>query len=286
MISELCGLSRARIVTDLVSALVEIDGIEAIVLGGSYARGRARPDSDIDLGILYRDSRTFSIDRIRELAQFVDDTGSPVVSGYYEWGPWVNGGAWLTIGGQRVDFLYRSIDKIESVFADARAGQYEVHYLQQPPFGFMSVTYLGEVRSCVPLSDPNGIFVDLKREAASYPDALRTVLIRDFLFMAGFNLNSFASKFVSRGDSFGSVACFARAVNEMATALFAANRTYPVNDKTLLDEIDEFPIAPERFAARAREILSRPGSDTIELTSNVDRLKDLLSETTALVAGF
>jgi hypothetical protein len=55
-------------------------------------------------------------------------------------GPWVNGGAWLTIGGQRVDFLYRSLEHLDRVIAEANAGRYEVHYLQQPPFGFFSAT--------------------------------------------------------------------------------------------------------------------------------------------------
>lgn len=72
----------------------------------------------------------------------MNDTGNPVVTGFYEWGPWVNGGAWLTIGGQRVDFIYRSIEHLDRVVSDAHAGRHELHYLQQPPFGFFSGTYL------------------------------------------------------------------------------------------------------------------------------------------------
>ena len=41
-----------------------------------------------------------------DVPQFnINDTAGPVVTNFYEWGPWVNGGAWLTIAGQRVDFL-------------------------------------------------------------------------------------------------------------------------------------------------------------------------------------
>jgi hypothetical protein len=66
----------------------------------------------------------------------------------------VNGGAWLTIGGQRVDFIYRNLDHIERVIVKAEAGGYELDYAQQPPFGFFSGTYLGEIAVCISLFDP------------------------------------------------------------------------------------------------------------------------------------
>ena len=59
-------------------------------------RGVAHPGSDIDLGVFYSESDPFSIQCIRELAGELNDTAAPVVCGFYEWGQWVNGGAWLT----------------------------------------------------------------------------------------------------------------------------------------------------------------------------------------------
>jgi len=90
-----------------------------VVLGGSHARGRAQPGSDIDLYILYSEAAPFLTLSIRELAEAVNDAHGPVVTDFYGWGPWVNGGAWLTIGGQRVDFLYRSLEHMERVIAEA-----------------------------------------------------------------------------------------------------------------------------------------------------------------------
>lgn len=117
-----------------------------------------------------------------------------MVTDFYGWGPWVNGGAWLTVGGQRVDFLYRSLEHVERVIADAEAGRYEVHFLQQPPFGFFSGTYLGEVAVCLPLFDPRARLDGLKRRVANYPEALRRALVRDYLFMAEFTLFTFAPR--------------------------------------------------------------------------------------------
>src|SRR5215510_1277718 len=194
---------QRELVSTLSKQLRAIRGIKAVALGGSYARRRARPGSDIDLGIFYSEADPFSIQSLRELAEVVNDTLEPVVAGFYEWGPWVNGGAWLTIGGQRVDFLYRNLEHLERVIAAAEAGRYEVHYLQQPPFGFFSGTYLGEVAVCIPLFDPEARLDGLKRRVADYPEALRRAVVRDYLFMAEFTLTAFAPKVAARSDTYG-----------------------------------------------------------------------------------
>src|SRR5215813_2579579 len=198
---------QRELISTLSKRLEAIRGIKAIALGGSYARGRARPESDIDLGIFYSEAAPFSIQSIRELAEVINDTAGPVVAGFYEWGPWVNGGAWLTIGGQRVDFIYRSLEHLERVISDAEAGRYELHYAQQPPFGFFSATYLGEVATCVPLFDPELRMDLLKRRVANYPEALRRAVVQDYLWMAELGLTAFAGKFAKRSDSYGTAAC-------------------------------------------------------------------------------
>src|SRR5581483_146090 len=155
---------------------------KAVVLGGSHARGRAKPESDIDLGLFYSEAAPFSIQDIRALAEAINDTAGPVVTDFYGWGPWVDGGAWLVIGGQRVDFVYRSLEHVERVIAEAEAGRYELDYAQQPPFGFFSATYLGEVAICVPLFDPEARLATLKQRVANYPEALRQTIVQDYLW--------------------------------------------------------------------------------------------------------
>src|SRR5581483_11859778 len=153
-------------------------------------------------------------------------------------------GAWLVIGGQRVDFVYRSLEHVERVIAEAEAGRHELDYTQQPPFGFFSATYLGEVAICVPLFDPAARLVALKRRVADYPEALRRAIVQDYLWQAEFALAAFAPKFAARADAYGTAACLTRAVNQLVQALFALNRQYPLNDKTALGEIAEFERAP------------------------------------------
>jgi len=276
---------QSELVSSLSKRLEAIRGVRSVVLGGSYARGRAQPGSDIDLGIFYSEASPFSIESVRELAGAVNDTAGPVVTDFYGWGPWVNGGAWLTVDGQRVDFIYRNLEQVERVIAGAEAGRYEVHYLQQPPFGFFSGTYLGEIAVCVPVFDPERLLDMLKRRVAEYPEALRRRVVQDYLFMAEFTLTAFARKFASRGDSYGTAACLTRAVNELVMVLFALNRKYLVNDKTALAEVAEFEGAPREFGSRVQKTLAHVGSDAAELGSAVEGIGQLVRETVELADG-
>jgi len=279
------SLEQRALVSSVTKRLEAIPGVRAVVLGGSHARGRAQPTSDIDLGLLYSDAAPFAIASVRELAEAMNDTPGPVVTDFYQWGPWVNGGAWLTIGGQRVDFLYRSFEHVDRVIAEANAGRYEVHYLQQPPFGYFSATCLGEIAVCVPLFDPDGRVDALKRRVAAYPEALRRTVVQDYLFMAEFTLTAFAPKVAARSDVYGTAACLTRAVNELVLALFALNRQYPINDKSALAEVTGFECAPPDFASRVQKTLAHLGASAGDLGAAVESIAQLLWETVDVADG-
>jgi predicted GNAT family N-acyltransferase len=262
----------------LVDELAALPGVVAVVLGGSHARGLAHEGSDVDLGLLYRDEKPLDVGAVRALAARWNDAPEPVVSALYAWGPWVNGGAWLTVRGRRVDLLYRSIERVEREVEAARAGRHEVHFGQQPPFGFWSGTLLGESAYALPLHDPAGEAARLRAETAAYPEALRAAVLRDMAGAVPFHLDAFAAKFAARGDAWGTAACLARSVWQLGLALFAANHTYLVNDKTLLDEIDGFAEAPRGFAERARTVLANPGATPAELAAAVAAVTALNQE--------
>jgi predicted nucleotidyltransferase len=65
---------QGELLSILTNRLGTIQGIKAVVLGGSYARGRAQSDSDIDLGLFYSEAVPFSIQRLCEIAEDVNDT--------------------------------------------------------------------------------------------------------------------------------------------------------------------------------------------------------------------
>lgn len=45
--------NKRSVVAQMIQDLSKLQGVEAIVLGGSHARAAARPDSDVDLGLYY-----------------------------------------------------------------------------------------------------------------------------------------------------------------------------------------------------------------------------------------
>ena len=276
---------QRELVSSLAKRLGAIPRIKAVVLGGSHARGRAQPGSDIDLYILYSEAAPFPIQSIRELAEVVNDTPGPVVTNFYGWGPWVNGGAWLTIGGQRVDFVYRSLEHLERVIAEAEAGRYKLHYAQQPPFGFFSGAYLGEIAVCIPLFDPEARLDLLKRRVADYPEALRQAVVQDYLWQAEMGLAAFAPKFAGRSGAYGTAACLTRAVNQLLLVLFALNRRYLMDDKTALAEVAEFEQAPREFGPRVQKTLGHLGASPEELGAAVESVAQLFRETVELADG-
>lgn len=276
------SLEQNALIAELTSALARIPGVKAVVLGGSHARNRARPDSDIDIGLYYRRLQPFAISAIRDLAVQHNDTPGPVVSGFGEWGRWVDGGAWLTVGGQRVDFLYRQIELIEHTLSEALAGRFEVDFAQQPPFGFYGATVLGEVAIAKALHDPAGLVAGFKAKVTPMPGALRRAVVQQCLWSVDFGLRAFAPKYVSAGNVYGAVGCFTRFANALVQALFALNGMYLLSDKTALAEIADFPIAVSGFSDRLSIVLGASGTQPLQLGQSMAEMAKLFEEAASL----
>ena len=267
----------------LAGALAKVPGMIAIVLGGSYARGSAHAQSDVDLGLYYRPGQPFSIDVIRRIAGEVA-IEPPTVTDFYEWGAWVNGGAWIRTVSSKVDFLYRNLDQVESTIAEAEQGIVHHDYPQQPPYGFYSITYLAETQVCIPLFDPHGIIADLKGRVHTYPDSLRTRVVGDGLWSAEFTLLH-ARTFAAKGDVYNTVGCLTRVATNLTQVLFALNRRYYMSDKGVMELIDTLPLTPPAYAQRLTEILAMPGFGVPDLTSTVRTLEGIWQDVVDLTAG-
>jgi predicted nucleotidyltransferase len=84
---ESLGLSSAQV--DVLNAtafeLSKIPGVIAVVLGGSYARRAARPDSELDVGLYYSKNSPPDIEAIRRCAETISVPNSPpTVVDYYK----------------------------------------------------------------------------------------------------------------------------------------------------------------------------------------------------------
>jgi hypothetical protein len=66
------------------------------------------------------------IDHGSKAATDLDDLHrDALTSPIHGWGPWVNGGAWLTVDGIAVDLIYRDLSRVEAVIDACRAGHVE-----------------------------------------------------------------------------------------------------------------------------------------------------------------
>jgi predicted nucleotidyltransferase len=265
--------------------LGRVQGVVSVTLGGSWARGTADANSDVDLGLYYRSETKPHIDALRALAVVMDDRRGEATlpSDYGEWGPWTNGGAWLVIEGTRVDWLYRELTHVAATIGECRSGRVTVDYDPARPHGFHNHTYMAEVALAKPLHDPTGVIAGMKALANPYPDGLRAGIVSRHLFEAGFMLEQVV-KASRRGDVAFVAGGLYRVVAALVQVLFALNRTWFMNEKGALATIDGFRVAPKRFAARARTLLGKPGLTGADLERSVKTAAALNQEVRALAA--
>ncbi|MGH7949593.1 MAG: nucleotidyltransferase domain-containing protein, partial [Candidatus Binataceae bacterium] len=264
--------------------LVKVRGIEAIVLGGSQARGTADEKSDIDLGIYYEPAHPFSVRDLVSAVRALDDRHAEnLVTGFGEWGPGVNGGGWLIIGGRHVDLLYRDLGAVRTAVRDCFAGRVKsVHQLGHP-LGFHNQIYLGEVNSCRPLHDPSRRIARLKAKVARYPSALRDTILRRHMFDARFELD-IAEKAASRADVPYVAGCLFRATGFMLLVIYALNHRYFINEKGALAETRSFRVKPRAFESDVKRALGRIGGRPAELSLSIATIRNVYARLAQLIA--
>lgn len=269
-------------ITGLLSA---VPGVAALALGGSYARGTARPDSDLDVGLYYHEAAPFDLDAIRKIGAELAPADPPDVTDFYGWGAWVNGGAWIHTPAGKVDFIYRNIEQVQRAIDDAQRGITQHDFDQQPAYGFYSVIYLGETRANVPLFDPSGVLARLKEQVEQYPPLLKHKVAAGNLWMAEFSLLH-ADGFARAGNVYTTAGALTRAASFLTQALFALNETYFITDKTAVQEIAGFARAPLRYGERLADVLGAVGRTPQELERSVQLLRGLWREVAALDEGY
>ncbi|MEV7425314.1 nucleotidyltransferase domain-containing protein [Streptomyces sp. NPDC091212] len=257
-----------EVIGAMAARLTGVRGVRAVSLGGSRARGAERPGSDWDLSVYYRG--TPDVAALTALAAEVAEgpAGSPVeVAGPGGWGPWVNGGSWLTVDGVAVDWILRDLDRVERVWTDCREGRYEVGIQPGHPLGFWSPAYAGEVALCRVLADPYGELTRLRAETADYPEPLRTALA-GAVWEAEFSVAA-ARKTVGREGGAGGddalfvVLCLSRAFGVLVQCLHAHHRTWCLNEKGATAAAAALPDTPPGFGRRVAEALRAPAARAV-----------------------
>lgn len=273
-----------KLAAKVAKKLTAIDGVVAVTLGGSTARGVADTASDVDLGVYYRAENKPHVERFRELATSLDDEGEPLsVTGYGEWGPWINGGAWLRVDGKRVDWLYRELGHVVQTISDCRAGRVGVDYQPGHPHGWNHHVYMGEIAECEVLQDPAGVLKAMKKLASEYPEGLRRGLVERHLWEASFTLETVA-KSPKRGDVAYVAGALYRCSAGLVQVIHALNRRYFLNEKGSVSAASDMKLAPRNFEKRIVEALGKTGTTPAQLAKSVEALRELVDEVRVLSA--
>lgn len=269
------------ILNKIVTVLSAVPGIQAIVLGGSRARGTHSPASDIDIGIYY-DGTMLDIAALTKATQTVDDEHREnLIAPPGGWGEWANGGGWLSVEGYSVDFILRDVARVEKVIEEVQRGIVTSHYQVGHPHAYINVMYMGELAIDKVLWETGGHVSAMKRMAEQYPVELQKALIHLFSFEAEFSL-WLAESSIDKDDSYYVTAHVVRSVSATNQVLFALNKKYCINEKKAVRMIDGFSIHPAGYKSKVDEIFAAVGTDA---KKSCGQLRELVSEVKALLTA-
>ncbi len=269
-----------NIIESVAEKLSSLPYIEGIVLGGSRARGTHAEDSDIDIGIYYN-SELFDIDAINLLATELDDEHrSNLVVPPGAWGDWVNGGGWLVISNYHVDLILRDIKRVEQIMQDTEQGIATANYQTGHPHGYISAMYRGELAISKILYAKDENFSKLKKQAETYPAALRKSLVDFFMFEAGFSL-MFVKANLKADDKYYIAGHVFRVISCLNQVLFACNNVYCINEKKAVKMIETFEHKPGKYAQKVNRIFKVLG---LSLSDCYDMTEELYNEVNQIVS--
>lgn len=211
--------SDSSFATEFAARISELRGVEAVALGGSRASGTATESSDWDFALYYRGQ--FDANEVRRLGfhGLVYDVGG--------WGGGVmNGGAWLTIEGRRVDLHYRDLNDVEHWWREAQEGRYQKELLAFYVAGIPTYTVVAE------LAINSVLAGDLPRP--TYPDALSTSAAARWREDAQMSVGYARTALTNRGDVTVAVGNASRALIELAHSRAAEDKRWVTNEKGLV----------------------------------------------------
>lgn len=267
----------------IVDSLAKIRGINAISLGGSQSRNESDENSDYDIGIYY-DADTLDLVMLEgRLKELDDNHRENVLNTPGQWGPWINGGAWLTVDGTPIDILLRNKEKVEDVVKDCIEGKITIDYQSGHPFGFINAIYAAETHYCKPLWQDKSLQLDrlkaLLYSKGEYSPLMREVIVKRFLWEAWFSL-ACGRKAAFRGDVNYAMGSVFRTVCSWVEVLYSLNNRYLMNEKGALKWVKGLNLKPVDMEARVKTAYKLFADEGVEQAYQI--LDDLHNEIEAL----
>ena len=268
-----------EIANQISGELVSVSGVQAVVLGGSHCTGTATESSDLDIGVYY--SGSLDVTAMDNVLSRLDDAGRPgLLNAPGQWGKWINGGAWLTVDGYKTDILLRDAERVKNVIDDCQQGKVTMDFQAGHPFGFCSAIYMGEVKYCLPLSDPQQVMASLKKLVDPVSQAYRKAASNWFLWEAGFSFQTGRSS-VKKQDIIYASGCLFKGILCLIQAIFAAYGEILLNEKGALRRLSQYPFCPRGFVEAAEAAMT--GLNRLTLGGSFDMMEEKFQEISRLL---
>jgi len=246
---------RLDIARQLAEQIRAFPGVQAIVVGGSVARGYADAYSDLELPIFWDDLPT-DVTRLALVAalrgEFLHGYDGPALEDQ------------LLIDGFQVDLWHHTVAAEEAVFKAV---------LEDYSTDFGDSNFMDTIRACIPLYG-DVIIQQWKQQAALYPEALALKNIQQHI--VAFDAAQLAV--VAYRDN---PTVFYTAISRLQEAMFlvllALNRLYFPTFKWMYQVLATMSLKPVDVEPRFRQAFRLPYADAVQDTTR------LLHETLALV---
>ena len=170
----------------------------------------------------------------------------------------MNGGAWLEVGGERVDVLLRDLTVVEHWTARAERGEFELDALLGYTAGVPTYLLTAELAL--------GRVLYGTLPTTGFPPALAAAAPHVWRFCRSFSIE-YARVHATRGNHVAAVAQAAKAVMEEGHAVMCAQGRWVCNEKRLIDDAGLMGV---------QSLFARMPSETPELVRWVDAVADRL----------
>lgn len=270
----------------IVESLSKVRGVKALALGGSQSLNEANEHSDFDIGLYYNTNNLDLVALEKSLKALDDGRGENLFNPPGQWGPWINGGAWLTVDSVPVDILLRDLQTVKNVVEDCIEGKITIDYQCGHPFGFVNAIYAAETHYCKPLWQDDSATLDqlkdLLHSKGDYSPQMREAVIRRFLWEAWFSL-ACGRKAAFKGDLNYMMGSMFRTVCCWVEVIYAINNTYLMNEKGALSRISNFNHKPVDLETRVKTAYKLFADGSVEQAYQL--LDHLHSEIEGLCSG-
>jgi hypothetical protein len=227
---------RLELAEEIAHKLRKFEGIEAIVVGGSVARGYADRHSDLEMPLFWE---THPTDPVRKT--IASDLGADFLTEY-------NGPARednLVIKDFQVDLWHNTVSQEEAVI-DAVLNRFDTD--------LGSSNFMDTIRSCVPLYG-QAVIQRWKQRAQAYPDGLALKNLRENIpYLENGHLEIHAS----RDNPTLVYGLISELQKRVFLILLALNQEYFPTFKWMYQRLEKMQFKPINVEARFRRAFSGP----------------------------